>query len=102
MRSRSVLPPIQTSRAGNDGGPRGILASGSPYARKGSLDYAKLAKLGGTPRLATYSDSRSVYKLDPNLASSQPGSAIRNQFLAQAQTASGDHFFEKLGVGERD
>jgi len=60
-RSRSVLPPIQTVL--NESTPN-MLALSSPFANKGSLDY--YGKGGGTPRLDSFSESRSVYKIDPN------------------------------------
>ena len=41
-----------------------MLGLNSPFAKKGSLDYR--GKGGGTPRLDSFSESRSVYKMDPN------------------------------------
>ena len=71
QRSRSVLPPIATMSPANKG--NGPTTGRSPYARKGSLDYNTPK---GAPRMDSYSEARSVYKLDPNMSEPQQANSV--------------------------
>ena len=106
------MPPIQSTKNKNDN--VNLLAHKSPHARKGSLDLANPPLLvGGGNGFDTFSESRSIYKLDPNF-SAPPKSSISGGMKKSsnlgvspirkpgaAQGPSVDQLFQKLRVEDK-
>ena len=114
QRSRSVLPPIRSERGSDANDISKASASPqnfkSPYARKGSLDRAGIQNFDIKNRLDTYSESRSVYKLDPQANNSEHGHSSpggNNSYLIhQRPTVPGqgpslDQLFRRIGVEDK-
>ena len=69
LRSRSVLPPIKTTR--NSDNKQKMLTLKSPMARRGSFDQGMAAELSSRQNFDMSSNGNSVYKLDPHYAEPQ-------------------------------
>ena len=99
-RSRSVLPPIKSTRNQSSKGSFFDMDDDKSFTgRKHSLDYAspQVKLQGKNKQLESYSEQRSVYKLDKRYLKSPKNS--RNQ--VDSDTTSVEKLFKKMSIQGR-
>lgn len=94
QRSRSVLPPIKSTKGKKDGG--NMFANSGPMAhqRRSSLDHGAGGgiEVNSRKNFDLHSDGKSIYKLDPNFseANQSRASAFQAQHISRNQFATVD------------